>query len=69
MKQLEAINKNNASDLKRAVIEVLKNDPRSVYRKNQCSDRLYFFQFNRIHITCWFDEEEAEVLKIKEILE
>lgn len=67
LKELEIIGKDNFENLKRAITEVLKNDPRSIYRRKQCSDRLYYFKFNKIHITCWFDEEEAEVLKVKEV--
>ena len=60
--------------LKRAIISTLSNDPRSVYRKQRCSDKLYYFRVDKVVVTCWFDEEErdgdrkliAEVLKIKD---
>ena len=72
LKQLHTSN-----DLKEAIIDVLKEDPRSNYRKDKCSDRLYYFTVDCVKITCWFDEEEnkdeisdiiAEVLKIENVL-
>ncbi|GFU04886.1 hypothetical protein NPIL_8641 [Nephila pilipes] len=55
----------NLSEAKQAITDVLKNDPRSVYRRKKCSDRLYYFFINNLHITCWFDDSIAEVLRIK----
>ncbi|GFS34409.1 hypothetical protein TNIN_101391 [Trichonephila inaurata madagascariensis] len=55
----------NPSEAKQAITDVLKNDPRSVYRRKKCSDRLYYFYMNNLHITCWFDHDIAEVLRIK----
>ena len=55
------------SAAKQAISEILKNDPRSVYRKNKCSDKLYFFEIDNLHITCWFDDMIAEVLRVKPI--
>lgn len=53
------------SKAKQAIVEILQNDPRSVYRKNKCSDKLYFFEVDKLHVTCWFDDMIAEVLKVK----
>ena len=62
-----------------SIKSVLQADPRSNYRKQKCSDRLYYFSlWNKIHVTTWFDEQKinqndkehfvgetiAEVLKI-----
>ncbi|GBN04992.1 tRNA (adenine(37)-N6)-methyltransferase [Araneus ventricosus] len=55
----------NQNEAKEAITDVLKNDPRSVYRRTKCSDRLYYFFINSLHITCWFDESIAEVLRVK----
>ncbi|CAL1290994.1 unnamed protein product [Larinioides sclopetarius] len=55
----------NQNEAKEAITDVLKNDPRSVYRRTKCSDRLYYFFINHLHITCWFDESIAEVLRVK----
>ncbi|XP_035220251.1 tRNA (adenine(37)-N6)-methyltransferase-like isoform X2 [Stegodyphus dumicola] len=50
---------------KKGIIEILENDPRSVYRRQKCTDRLYYFYLDNMHITCWFDEMIAEVLRVK----
>ncbi len=54
-------------DSKDAITNLLKADPRSVYRRNKCVDRLYYFTIDSLHITSWFDIETnvVEVLKIK----
>ena len=40
-----------------SIVSILQADPRSNYRKQKCSDRLYFFTMkSTIHITAWFDE-------------
>ncbi|XP_027204354.2 tRNA (adenine(37)-N6)-methyltransferase-like [Dermatophagoides pteronyssinus] len=58
---------NNEHDAKEAIINLLKADPRSVYRRKKCVDRLYYFTIDSIHITAWFDIETdiVEVIKIK----
>ena len=49
-----------------AVIHILEADPRSVYRKRKCLDRMYYFSVDRYHVTCWFDDENrVEVVRIK----
>ena len=50
--------------------EILAGDPRSIYRKDKCSDRLYFLELDGLHVTVWFDEDKhgnelAEVLRIR----
>ncbi|XP_064619079.1 uncharacterized protein LOC135482713 isoform X2 [Lineus longissimus] len=52
-------------DLRHAIESVLKADPRSVYRREKCPDRLYYFTVDCAHITCWFDGNLAEVLKVQ----
>lgn len=49
----------------RALECLLKADPRSIHRKDNCSDRLYYCVLDNIHVTAWFDEGRAEVLKLK----
>lgn len=56
---------NSSSTAKQAISGILQNDPRSVYRKNKCSDKLYFFEVDNMHVTCWFDDMIAEVLRVK----
>lgn len=54
-------------DAKNAITNLLRADPRSVYRRTKCVDRLYYFTIDSIHITSWFDIETnvVEVIKIK----
>ena len=54
----------NKEDLRQAIVDVLQEDPRSNYRKDKCSDKLYYFNIDNVKITCWFDEDATEVLKI-----
>lgn len=49
----------------RALECLLKADPRSIHRKDNCSDRLYYCVLDSIHVTAWFDEGRAEVLKVR----
>lgn len=53
-------------DLKRAIIDVLQEDPRSNYRREKCSDRLYYFFVDLVKVTCWFDSlgDEIEVVEV-----
>lgn len=47
-------------DLIASIVSILQADPRSCYRKDKCSDRLYYFTLNnRIHVTAWFDEQHS----------
>ncbi len=55
--------------LKSSIIEILTSDPRSVYRKDKCSDRLYFLAVGPASCTVWFDQNLAEVLRVKPISE
>jgi len=50
-----------------AITEILTQDPRSVYRRHQCSDRLYFTDVDTVHVTAWFDDRinTVEVLRVK----
>uniref|UniRef100_A0A8C3WUQ3 tRNA (adenine(37)-N6)-methyltransferase n=2 Tax=Catagonus wagneri TaxID=51154 RepID=A0A8C3WUQ3_9CETA len=55
----------SAEEVKRAIKAVLSADPRSVYRRKLCQDRLFYFTVDIAHVTCWFGDGFAEVLKIK----
>lgn len=48
-----------------AIRGVLSADPRSVYRRKRCSDRLFYFTLDTAHITCWFGDGFAEVLQVR----
>ena len=53
------------SEVKEAIISILKEDPRSTYRRKHCMDNLYYFTVDILHVTCWFDENVAEVVRVK----
>lgn len=48
-----------------AIRGVLSADPRSVYRRTRCRDRLFFFTLDTAHITCWFGPGFAEVVQVR----
>ncbi|XP_028262559.1 tRNA (adenine(37)-N6)-methyltransferase [Parambassis ranga] len=48
-----------------AIRGVLSADPRSVYRRTRCRDRLFFFTLDTADITCWFGQGFAEVLQVR----
>ena len=56
------------SELRSALCDILSSDPRSVYRKTKCSDRMYFTTLDSVHVSAWYDEEVdgMEVLRLKQ---
>lgn len=53
-------------ELKPAICEVLRADPRSVYRQERCQDRIYHMTVNhRVHVSAWFDQDNREVIVLK----
>ncbi|XP_040043659.2 tRNA (adenine(37)-N6)-methyltransferase [Gasterosteus aculeatus] len=50
-----------------AIRGVLSADPRSVYRRTRCRDRLFFFTLDTADITCWFGQGFAEVLRVRPV--
>ncbi|XP_041640801.1 tRNA (adenine(37)-N6)-methyltransferase [Cheilinus undulatus] len=50
-----------------AIRGVLSADPRSVYRRTRCRDRLFFFTLDTADITCWFGQDFAEVLQVRPV--
>lgn len=47
-----------------AIKGILSADPRSVYRRTRCKDRLFYFTLDTADITCWFGSGFAEVLQV-----
>ena len=43
----------STAEVRRAVSDVLRSDPRSVYRKQSCEDRLYYTILDTVHVTAW----------------
>ncbi|XP_049576295.1 tRNA (adenine(37)-N6)-methyltransferase [Syngnathus scovelli] len=50
-----------------AIRGVLSADPRSVYRRTRCKDKLFFFTLDTADITCWFGPGFAEVLRVQPV--
>ncbi|XP_026060199.1 tRNA (adenine(37)-N6)-methyltransferase [Carassius auratus] len=50
-----------------AIKGILSADPRSVYRRTRCQDRLFFFTLDTADITCWFGDGFAEVVRVKPV--
>ncbi|KAL7878159.1 hypothetical protein SRHO_G00048020 [Serrasalmus rhombeus] len=50
-----------------AVRGILSADPRSVYRRTRCSDRLFYFSLDTADVTCWFGDGFAEVLRVRPV--
>ncbi|KAK9980976.1 hypothetical protein ABG768_000551 [Culter alburnus] len=50
-----------------AIHGILSADPRSVYRRTRCQDRLFFFTLDTADITCWFGDNFAEVVRVKPV--
>lgn len=57
----------NSVEAQAAIEDILHADPRSVYRRQSCQDSLYFFTIDCVHVTCWFDDDFVEVVRIKPI--
>lgn len=55
-------------EFRSAVCDILSSDPRSVYRKTKCSDRMYFTSLDSVHVSAWYDPEidGMEVLRLKQ---
>lgn len=50
-----------------AVKGVLSADPRSVYRRTRCTDKLFHFTLDTADVTCWFGLGFAEVLQVRPV--
>ena len=57
----------SSDEAKRAISDVLKADPRSVYRRNHCQDQLYRFSIDSMNVTCKFHDFTAEVLQVEPV--
>ncbi|XP_046901394.1 tRNA (adenine(37)-N6)-methyltransferase [Hypomesus transpacificus] len=54
-------------EAREAIRSILSADPRSVYRRTRCEDRLFFFTLDTAHVTCWFGPGFAEVLRVRPV--
>ncbi|KAL5007711.1 hypothetical protein ScPMuIL_016517 [Solemya velum] len=56
-----------AREAREAITNILQEDPRSTYRRSHCPDALYYFAIDSIHVTCWFDADVAEVVRVQPV--
>lgn len=55
----------SVSAIKQALIHILQEDPRSVYRRNKCSKDPYRMSIDNLDITCFFEELTVKVISIE----
>ena len=63
--QLEMLS--SPEEAKQAITDILRADPRSVYRRNCCRDKLYAFSIDTMNVTCKFEELTVEVLRVEPV--
>jgi len=63
--QLEMLS--SPEEAKQAITDILRADPRSVYRRNCCQDKLYSFSIDTMNVTCKFEESTVEVLRVEPV--
>ncbi|XP_008544331.1 tRNA (adenine(37)-N6)-methyltransferase [Microplitis demolitor] len=56
VRQLTEIAKDKSEEQKRAILNVLREDPRSVYLRQRWANQFYTFLINDLHISCRFDD-------------
>lgn len=59
---------NSGEEALDAIRSILSEDPRSIYRRQKCGDSLYYFTVDVMHVTCWFDDDLAEIVRIQPVL-
>lgn len=52
-------------ELQVAIESIVSADPRSTYRRTACEDKLYYFPLDTVHVTCWFGDDFAEILRVQ----
>ena len=53
------------SDARQAIVDVLEQDPRSVYRREKCPHDMYKFSVDNLNISCRFEKGKAVVIDIQ----
>ncbi|XP_011315504.1 nef-associated protein 1 [Fopius arisanus] len=61
LRQLNEIVHDKADEQKRAIENVLKEDPRSVYLRQRWANQFYTFLIHDLHISCRFDDNRGVV--------
>ena len=55
----------SAGNIQQAIIHILQEDPRSVYRRNKCSSDPYKMTIDRVNVTCIFKEQTVKIVSIE----
>lgn len=51
--------------IKQAIVHILQEDPRSVYRRNKCGKDPYKMSIDNLDVTCSFEEQSVQVISIE----
>jgi len=72
-KQIDDLCGSDAAEFRSSLARMLRNDPRSIHRKETGSkegkDTIFFINFVKFTITAWFDQDHVEVLKVEPFYE
>ena len=52
-------------EVREAIVEMLRQDPRSVYRRTKCTDQYYQVSIDNVNITCMFVENKCMVTDVQ----
>ena len=71
--QIDELCGTDAENFRKSLASMLRNDPRSIHRKETESkegkDTIFFINFVKFTITVWFDRDYVEVLKVEPFYE
>jgi len=72
-RQIDELCGSEAESFRSSLTTLLRNDPRSIHRKETDSregkDTIFFINFVKFTITVWFDQNHVEVLKVEPFYE
>lgn len=51
--------------IRKTIVHILQEDPRSVYRRNKCSLDPYKMSIDNVNITCTFEEQTVKIISIE----
>lgn len=51
--------------IRQAIVHILQEDPRSIYRRNKCSSDPYKMSIDNVNVTCTFEEQTVKIISIE----
>lgn len=51
--------------VRQAIVHILQEDPRSIYRRNKCHKDPYKMSIDNVNVTCFFEEHTVKVISIE----